>query len=139
MKKLVTLLVLTLAVAGVAVAQPGQWGTPPWDQAQGQTVKVEGKLALVNGAIALQSGGKTYYVPMLGKLAGFIDGLKEGATVKLEGHESELPYAPNYLMLAVTKLTVGGKDYDLGQYAGRGMGGRMHDGRYGGMRGGRGW
>ena len=133
MRKLVTVLVVALAAASVASAQPAPWGAPPWGQAQAQTVTVEGRLALVNGAIGLQSGGKTYYMPMLGRLSGFIDGLKEGATIKVEGYESQLPYAPNTSMLAVTKITVAGKDYDLGQYAGMGPG--MH-GRHGGMRGG---
>lgn len=143
MKKTAVVLILALAVAGAAVAQgaPAPWGPPGWNPSQtpAQSIKVEGKLALINGIIGLKSGSKTYYVPMLARLAGFVEGIKEGASVKLEGYEYPYAAAPEYSMLMVTKLTVGGKDYDLGQFAGRGMGGRMHDGRYGGMRGGRGW
>jgi hypothetical protein len=65
--------------------------------------------------------------------------------MKLEGYESALPYAPNYLMLAVTKLTVGGKDYDLTPFRGPMAGGRgfgqggMMGGRRPGYGGGGGW
>jgi hypothetical protein len=133
MRKLVTVLVVALAAASVASAQPAPWGAPPWGQAQAQTVTVEGKLALINGTIGVQSGGKTYYTPMIGRLIGFVDAIKEGASVKIEGYERPLPSAPETSMLAVTKLTVAGKDYDLGRSAGMGPG--MH----GGMRGGPRW
>lgn len=137
MKKLSVLLILALAVGGLAVAQPvpGPWGAPSrpvppaFAYPQGELVKVDGTLSLINGWIGLKSGGKTYYVPMLGKYAGFIEGLKEGAYVKMEGYEFPYAVAPEYSMLHVTKLTVGGKEYDFSQIAygygpGRGMRGR---------------
>ena len=137
MKKLVIVLVVALAAAGMAVAQgaPGPVGPPGWYQSQTQIVKAEGKLSLINGMVGLKSGGKTYYVPMLGRLSGFVEGLKEGASVKLEGYEYQLPYAPEYSTLMVTKLTFGGKDYDFSQLAH----GRMGFGWGGGMMGGRHW
>ena len=138
MKKTAVVLILALAVAGAAVAQgaPAPWGPPGWNLSQtpAQSIKVEGKLALINGIIGLKSGSKTYYVPMLGRLAGFVEGIKEGASVKLEGYEYPYAAAPEYSMLMVTKLTVGGKDYDFSQLAYGGMGGR-----HGGMWGGRRW
>jgi hypothetical protein len=125
MKKMSVLLIMALVVGGLAVAQPGPgaWGPqnrplpPAFAQPQGELVKVDGTLSLINGRIGLKSGGKTYYVPMLGRYAGFIEGLKEGAYVKLEGYEFPYPIAPEYSMLRVTKLTVGGKDYDFSQLA----------------------
>jgi len=137
MKKLMIVLVAALAAAGVAVAQgaPAPWGPPGWNQPQAQSVKVEGKLSLINGMIGLKSGGKTYYVPMLSRMAGFVEWIKEGASVKLEGYEYQLPYAPEYYTLMVTKLTVGGKDYDFSQYGGFGLWGGGHRG----MMGRRGW
>jgi hypothetical protein len=137
MKRIAMILLVALAVAGVAVAQnaPAPWGPPGWNQPQAQSVKVEGRLALINGTIGIKSGAKTYYVPMLARMAGFIEGIKEGASVKLEGYERQLPYAPEYYTLMATKLSVGGKDYDLGQYGGFGMRGQF--GGFGGMRGGR--
>lgn len=145
MKKAIIVLVVALTAGGVLAAQTAPWGPQGRNQAdgQGQTVKVDGKLALINGMIGLKSGNKTYYTPRLGRLAGFVEGIKEGASVKLEGYERQFPAAPEYSMLMVTKATVEGKDYDLGQAGGacgfgngggRGPGGA---GKGGMMRGGR--
>jgi hypothetical protein len=122
MKKTAIVLLVVLAAAGTAFAQgaPAPWGAPRWDQSQAQTITVEGKLALINGTIGIKSGAKTYYVPMLARLAGFVEGIKEGATTKLEGYAHQMPYAPEYYTLMATKATVGGKEYDLGQYGGFG-------------------
>lgn len=128
MKKMALVLLIVLTAAGAAVAQgaPAPWGAPRWDQTQGQSVTVEGKLALINGTIGIKSGSKTYYVPMLGRLAGFVEGIKEGASAKLEGYAQQLPYAPEYYNLMATKATVGGKEYDLGHYGGFGRHGGGH-------------
>ncbi len=93
-----------------------------------ETIKVEGKLSLINGFMAVETGGKTYYVSGLQRLIGFVDGLKEGASVKLEGYSVEIPAAPEYAHLRVAKLTVNGKDYDLSANApamGGNFGGNM--------------
>jgi hypothetical protein len=132
MKKIAVVLVIALAGAGVLVAQAAPWGPPGYSRPEGQTVKVDGKLALINGIIGVKSGSKTYYTPMLGRLSGFVEGIKEGSSVKLEGYEYPIAAAPEYVTLMVTKLTVGGKDYDFSQLAHGGMGGRR-----GGMMGGR--
>jgi hypothetical protein len=145
MKRIIAIAAVALIAAGSLFAQtrgPRVDGSGPQIQSV-ETVKVEGKLALVNGFIAVQTKDKTYYVMGIRRLIGFVDGLKEGAAVKLEGEAFELPMAPEYLHLRVTKLTFNGKDYDLSQAFGRGMmgGGRMgcQDGDdWGGMRGGRG-
>ena len=133
-KKIAIVVVLALAVAGVVFAQvaPAPFGPYGYTQTQAPLVKVDGKLALINGIIGVKSGSKTYYLPMIGRLAGFVEGIKEGASVKVEGYEYPLAAAPEYSTVMVTKLTVGGKDYDLSQFAGYGMG-------RGGMMGGRHW
>jgi hypothetical protein len=137
MKKLAFILVAALAVAGVASAQAVPWGPYAHSADQTKLVKVDGKLALINGMIGLSAGGKTYYTPMLTRLVGFVNGLNEGSSVKLEGYDYALTYAPGYSMLAVTKLTLNGKDYDLsnnGQGFGPGYGMYgMHGGPRGGM------
>lgn len=135
MKRIIAIAAVGLIAAGALFAQargPGLNG--PGAQIQSvEAVKVEGKLALVNGFIAVQSKDKTYYVMGIQPLIGFIDGLKEGATVKLEGDAFEMPMAPEYLVLRASKLTFNGKDYDLSR--GPGMMGRGSFG--GGMMGGR--
>lgn len=140
MKRIAVVLIVGIIAASAASAQV--WGprgnmapgTAPAVQAQNlETVKVEGKLTLVNGMIAVKEGSKTFYVGGLQRLIGFIDGLKENASVKLEGYAVSLPAAPEYQHLRVTKLTFAGKDYDLSQGFGPMMGGR---GSMGGSQGG---
>lgn len=140
MKKIVAISIMALAVAGgVAFAQAAPWGWGPGaypaqvGAPTATTIKVEGKLELVNGAFAVQSGKTTYYVPWVGRYVGFIDGLKEGTSVKIEGYATPLAAAPEYSMLAPTKFTVNGKDYDFStQYQGYGYGYGygMHRGRW---------
>ncbi len=132
MKRTFMILAALLVVAGIAAAQP----VAPAPNAPAAS-KLEGRLSLVNGFVGIQTKDKTYYVHIPGRLYGFIDGLKEGAQVKLEGYEEALPQAPEYAHFFVTKLAIGGKEYDLSaSFRGGTMGGRW-DGRMGGRRGGR--
>ncbi len=112
-KKIAILLVTGLVFAGTLSAQT--MGQPPRPQVQQpkEVSTINGKLALVNGMIALQSNNKTYYVAGFQHLIGFIDGLKEGATVTLEGYGFPIPEAPEYQFFRSTKLTFNGKSYDL--------------------------
>ncbi|MDR1786547.1 MAG: hypothetical protein LBR23_08850, partial [Spirochaetaceae bacterium] len=55
---------------------------------------------------------KTYYAAGIQRLVGFIDGLKEGATVTLEGGAVSLPRDTDSYVLRVSKLTLNGKVYD---------------------------
>ncbi len=132
MKRTFLILAALLVVAGIAAAQPV--APPPNVPALS---KLEGRLALVNGFVGIQTKDKTYYVHIPGRLYGFIDGLKEGALVKLEGYEKALPQAPEYAHFLVTKLMIGGKEYDLSaSFHGGMMDGRGY-GQMGGRRGGR--
>jgi hypothetical protein len=140
MKRIALVLAAALIAVGSSFAQSA---TAPTAATQATVTKATGKLELVQGVIGLKSGGKTYLVPRLQRVAGFIKGVEEGGTVTVEGYESSVPFATDVIVLHVTKLTVGGKDYDLGQAgmgAGRAMGrGSMQgmmQGRMGGSRGG---
>ncbi|MCX7656278.1 MAG: hypothetical protein N2Z76_07110 [Treponemataceae bacterium] len=117
MKRLGAILIIGVLTIGALSAQafgPGPGGPGATIATQNlQITKIEGKLALVNGLIAVQTGGKTYYLRGINQLVGFIDGLKEGASVKLEGYAMQFPAAPEYYHFMVTKLTIGNKDYDL--------------------------
>jgi hypothetical protein len=48
------------------------------------------------------------------RLVGFIDGLKEGAAVSLEGWAFPLPRSENEQIFRAEKLTLNGKEYELG-------------------------
>jgi hypothetical protein len=133
MKKIVVLVAIAAIAASAVVAQgmrPGMWNQTPATEAAQEVVKVDGRLSLVNGHPAVVSAGKTYYVRIPGMLYGYLDTLKDGAAVKLEGYAASVPLADNTFVMQVTKLNVGGKDYDLGELAETrgalgGMGGRM--------------
>jgi len=116
MKKLMLLTAIAFLASGTIFAQA--WG------GVSQRITVTGTLQLQNGQIAVASGNTVYLVPTLGRYIGFIDGLKEGAGVSIEGYVSG-----NYL--EPSKVTINGKPYDFspvnqsqawGNYAGCGYG-----------------
>lgn len=79
-----------------------------------ETVTVNGNLQLIEGRIAIIADGKTYYANgPVKNLIGFVDGLKEGSTVRLEGPATAIPFNSNARFLWVTKLTFNGKTYDF--------------------------
>jgi hypothetical protein len=91
--------------------------------------EISGNLEISHGFISVESGGVVYYVMGLHRFFGFIDGLKAGAAVTLEGYARlQQNAAPergsrqmrefmrqnqNLRFFRVTKLSIGGKDYDL--------------------------
>ena len=111
MKKMLLLAAIGLGLTGFVSAQQG-WG-PQWGRNPGyspQAVTVTGSLHLRNGVIAVENQGQVYYVPDLERLVGFIEGLKEGAEVSLEGFPWN-NYGASYLQ--PVKLTIDGKSYEL--------------------------
>ena len=141
MKRIVTVCIVALTAIGAVSAQGfggGQGMMGQGMQAQVQPAQdkttIEGKLAIVQGHPAVVVKDKTYFVAMPQYLYGFVDGLKEGATVKLEGYETSVPYAPNSFFFRVAALTIGSKSYDLSQAIGAGsmQGAGMMGGRSGG-------
>jgi hypothetical protein len=109
MKRIVLFVLLAVAAGGVLFAQTA---TP--------TTTISGTLGLSNGRIAVKSGAVTYYVRELGHYIGFIDGLKDGAQVTLEGYASapSIEGQTERLFFPV-KLTLNGKVYEVGTTTGR--------------------
>ncbi|MDR1373805.1 MAG: hypothetical protein LBJ24_02415 [Treponema sp.] len=116
MKKRVFFAILIVVAAG-AFAQSrdrqdreGRRQPPP-------AVTVTGTLSLIDGRIALENDEAAYYAAGLGNLAGFVDGLKEGAAVTLEGFARPLlrrdGAEKERQLLRVTALTINGRRYDL--------------------------
>jgi hypothetical protein len=81
--------------------------TPP------ESESVSGNLTIVQGMIAVKNNDTTYFVRGLNRYIGFIDGLKEGAAVKLEGFARTNPQDEKVKFMSVQKLTLNGKDYDV--------------------------
>ena len=122
MKKITIFLLFTLIIAGTVFAQPVRDQrreiNPRLDhrievnpqaravQFNANPITVSGTLKLQRGMIAVESGDSVYYVPMLNRYVGFINGLTEGAEVSVEG----LPYRN---IIRPTKLTIGGRSYDF--------------------------
>jgi len=80
-----------------------------------ESASISGNLTIAQGMIAVVSGETTWLVRGLNRYIGFIDGLKEGATVTLEGYAMPASRDKNIKSLRVQKMTLNGKDYDLAQ------------------------
>jgi hypothetical protein len=96
---------------------------------------ISGKLEWADGTIAVKSDGKTYYVSAVRQLIGFVDSVKEGASVTLEGRAFPSRKDDTHIFFQTTKLSLGGKDYDLKQAPARGGPQRMANGNNGFNRG----
>ena len=127
MKKLGLVMIIACLAVGMVSAQGwGGWPTP-------QTISVTGTLQLQNGVIAVVSGNDAYYVPMLTRYIGFIEGLREGAQISMDGFASG-----NYLQ--PTRVTINGKNYDFTANVPQGRSRGPQGMAYGGYGcGGRGW
>jgi hypothetical protein len=104
MKKIVLFCLFAAIIGGSIFAQSN---TP--------TTTIRGTLGLSNGRVSVVSNNITYYVRGIERFVGFIDGLKEGAQVSLEGYATAptIEGQTDRLFRAV-KLTLNGKSYEVG-------------------------
>ena len=85
MKKIVFFMMIAIFIAGTVFAQDRV--NPRENNRQREnSVSVEGNLKLEKGFVALESGDSVYLIPLLNRYIGFINGLKEGARVSVEGN-----------------------------------------------------
>jgi hypothetical protein len=82
MKKFCLLILAFVCLAGIVSGQSRNFR-----HAEPRVEKFQGTLQLKNGIIALQSEGNVYYVPILNRYMGFIEGLKDGAAVSIDGYK----------------------------------------------------
>ena len=78
-----------------------------------EAVTVSGSMIVAHGFPAVKSGDVTYIMSGINRLIGFVDGLKEGAQVTVEGSAFSLRHEENVKFLRPLKLTLSGKIYDL--------------------------
>jgi hypothetical protein len=111
MKKIVLICLFTAIIGGSVFAQSN---TP--------TTTIRGSLGLSKGRISVVSGNITYYVRGLQRFVGFIDGLKEGAQVSLDGYAAAptVEGQKDRLFYPVT-LNINGKNYEVGSPDARNM------------------
>jgi hypothetical protein len=81
--------------------------------AAAEKLSLSGTLGLSRGIIVLKNGEETWYVPGLRHYAGFIDGLKDGAAVTLEGWGRKIPQTGTGFLWA-SKLILDGTEYEVG-------------------------
>jgi len=84
-----------------------------------ETVTVSGSLVVAHGMPALKSGDVTYLLGGVNRLVGFIDGLKEGAQVTVEGSAITSRNDSKLKVLRLSTLTLNGKSYDMALPDGR--------------------
>ena len=123
MKKSAIFLLLSLIIAGLVSAQPirDQRDSTPRtnndlrrevvppnreNQFEYNPVTINGTLKLQRGLIAIESGDAVYYVPMLNRYVGFINGLSEGTRVSVEGLQFRNFIRP-------IKITIEDRSYDF--------------------------
>ena len=118
MKRVALVVLLGLGIVALASAQgwgrrTWSWVAPPVPQITSEIVTVTGDLTIVQGSLAVKSGNTTYFVSGLDRYIGFIEPLKEGATVTLLGAAITNSRDQTSKYLRATKLTIAGKDYEI--------------------------
>ena len=115
---------IALLALGIAVMVPARDRGPSgmkgrenfhrdFQKAKTETVTISGSLTVSHGCIAVTDGGITYLVNRLARFTGFIDGLKEGAQVTLEGTALTFPRDETIKMLVPSKMPLNGRAYSL--------------------------
>jgi len=161
MKRIAIIIIGSLAIAGLAAAQPfgggapgagpgGQGGQYGANQNPPQAQSFEGKLVFVDKIPAIQTKDKTYLLRMPEFFENaYFDGIKEGAAIKADGYLVPALPGQDKPWFFATKAVINGKTYDY-TTQGFGRGGMRggfgprggFDGMMGGqgqMGGGRGW
>jgi hypothetical protein len=122
MKRIAVLIVGLLSLGLLLYAQEGNspqknnrryGGFDEYQGAAAEKLSLSGTLGLSRGIIVLKDGDQIWYTPGLRHYAGFIDGLKEGAAVTLEGWGGKIPQT-GAGFLRVSKLILDGKEYEVG-------------------------
>ncbi|MCL2180499.1 MAG: hypothetical protein FWB83_05165 [Treponema sp.] len=98
MKRLLVFTLIAVLVTGVVSAQAvrdqrdgrqeNTQRTEPQrinNQRENARVTIEGSLKLDRGFVAVESGDTVYIVPMLNQYIGFINGMREGESISVEG------------------------------------------------------
>ena len=125
MKRIIIFTLLTLCAASLIFAQglEDRRTPPPGVRENMQTtieklaarkVTVTGNLAIVKGMIALKNENAAYLLPGLMRYVGFIDNLKEGTQVTIEGTAIQRQPDSQVMVLLTNKLIIGGKEYEIG-------------------------
>lgn len=130
MKRMVLCVLLGFSMMSLISAQARNrrdcWGSPQNSPPIVlESVTVTGNLTIAQGRLAVKDNDITYQAPGLNRFIGFIDGLKDNAQVTLVGSAITSPFDPQTKVIRLSKLTINGKDYDMGPAPGTGAGFRQ--------------
>jgi len=126
MKHLIIFVLLTFGLVFSAFGQDRGRGRAQVTRPQPEAVTVSGNLIVSNGLPALTSGDVTYLTAGIGRLAGFIDGLQEGAYVSIEGYAINSPQDETVKFLRPVTLSLDGRTFDMSRQGERSFSGMPH-------------
>ena len=106
-------MILVFGIAALASAQQREGGRNRRNLPPAELVTASGDLVVAHGMPAIRSGDTTFLVFGLSRLVGFIDGLREGAHVTVEGRALASRNDNNLKFLMPSTLTLGGRNYEL--------------------------
>jgi len=121
MKRIVMITLLALSVSALIFAQGtdrrgdgrrGDGRLP--QQISMEKTTVTGNLTIVRGMIAVKNSDMSYIIPGLFRFVGFIETLKDGVQVTIEGNAVNRNTEAKTAVLMPLKLTISGKEYDVG-------------------------
>jgi hypothetical protein len=106
MRKIISIMVIAILAVGTICAQDKVNPRENSRQREINTVSIEGTLKLEKGLVSVQSGDSVYLIPLLNRYIGFINGLREGTKVSVEGKSFRNVIMPK-------KVVIDDKTYDF--------------------------
>ena len=122
MKQKIFAVLLIFGLAGMAAAQGRdfhpelRWRLPHLQFTGSETIS--GELIVAHGMPALRYGNTTYLIGGLGRIAGFVEGITEGAEVIVEGPVAVVNQDSGLKFLRAMNLTLNERSYCLTPPAG---------------------
>ena len=113
MKQKIFFIVLICGIAAMVSAQGWNKRERSSGIPRAENITVSGSLIITYGIPALKNGDTTFLLGGLRGLGGFIDGLKEGAQITIEGRAITSQKDSNLKFLMLSKLSLNGKTYDM--------------------------
>ena len=113
MKRIVFFLILVFGLATLASAQQSGPGRNQRTLPPAEAVTASGNLIVAHGMPAIRSGNTTYLVFGINRLIGFVEGLREGAFVTVEGRALASRNDNDLKFLMPSTLNLGGRNYEI--------------------------
>jgi hypothetical protein len=90
------------------------WAQPaPPTPVSSEIRSLTGSLEVVQGRIGIRTDGTSYILSGISQLVGFVDDLKEGAAVTVEGFSAAPPMYDGIQVFRVVRLTIGESVYEI--------------------------